>query len=113
MKIVFTNILISAVALCMVLPAFGQERTLERVTTPGSVPGWGVPLIGEREAVDYYIAPGDEILISAWKNPDLTRRVTVKGDGDISYPLIGTIPAAGLTVDQLRENLKKAISPYS
>jgi len=94
------------------MPAFSQT-TLSRVRTADAVPGWGTPLMGERELSEYRVAPGDEILISVWKNEDLTRLVTVKGDGKISYPLIGSVQAAGLTVERLQENMQQALAPYT
>ncbi|MBL7071606.1 MAG: polysaccharide biosynthesis/export family protein [Candidatus Omnitrophica bacterium] len=91
-------------------PAFSQTS---RVTTADNVPGWGSPLMGGQELLEYRVAPGDEILISVWKNEDLTRLVTVKGDGNISYPLIGSIRAAGITVEELQESMQQALMPYA
>jgi len=54
----------------------------------------------------YLIGPNDLLSIYVWKEPDLTREVTVMPDGKISFPLIGEIVAQGRTVT----DLKKAIS---
>ena len=89
-----------------------SQTSLSRVRTAATVPGWGTPLIGARELLEYHIAPGDEILISVWKNQDLTRLVTVKGDGKISYPLVGSVHAAGLTVEELQESMRNILAPY-
>ena len=110
-KIVIETFLI-LLLICMLSPAFSQDA-LQRVRTAGAIPGWGTPLRGETGITEYFIMPGDELLISVWKNEDLTRVVTVKGDGKISYPLIGSINAAGLTVDYLQENLKELLAPYT
>jgi polysaccharide export outer membrane protein len=57
----------------------------------------------------YVIGPGDRIDISIWKEPALTRTVTVLPDGSISFPLIDQIQAEGLTVDALKSEIEKRI----
>ena len=57
----------------------------------------------------YVIGPGDRIDISIWKEPALTRTVTVLPDGSISFPLIDQIQAEGLTVDALKTEIEKRI----
>lgn len=104
--------IISMILVMECAAVYAQEATMQRVRTADSVPGWGTPLVGEEIFAEYFIMPGDELLISAWKNEDLTRVVTVKGDGKISYPLIGSIRAAGLTVDQLQGSLREALTPF-
>ena len=54
----------------------------------------------------YRIGPNDILSIFVWREPDLTRDVTVMPDGKITYPLIGEIMAQGLTAIEL----KKAIT---
>ena len=69
----------------------------------------------EKEVVpeNYVIGSGDILQISAWKNEDLTRQVTVLPDGTFSFPLIGAVKASGQTVSQLKKELEKKIAPYS
>ncbi len=52
-------------------------------------------------AGDYVIGTGDVLDIIVWKQPDLTKTITVPAGGAITYPLLGRIKAAGLTADQL------------
>ncbi len=61
---------------------------------------------------EYYLAPNDKIEIYVWQNPDLSKEITIRPDGKISYPLIGTVDVAGLSIDQLQEVLKQKISEY-
>ena len=61
----------------------------------------------------YRIGPGDVLEISVWKNPDLTRTVTVLPDGRISFPLIGPIPAAGMTLEKLDAELRNRLNRYA
>ncbi|MBI1749159.1 MAG: polysaccharide biosynthesis/export family protein [Acidobacteria bacterium] len=62
----------------------------------------------------YVIGAEDQLSISVWKEPDITRLVPVRPDGKISLPLINDVQAAGLTPMQLAmsvsEKLKKFIS---
>jgi polysaccharide biosynthesis/export protein len=66
------------------------------------------------QAVDdnYQLGPADELEISVWKEPELTKRLAIRPDGKLSYPLIGEIQAAGKTVKQLREDISKALEKY-
>ena len=61
---------------------------------------------------DYIIGPGDVIIVSVWEVEALTKRVVVLPDGKISYPLIGELMAAGKTINQMREEFKKALTRF-
>ena len=61
---------------------------------------------------DYRLGPDDVLMISVWKNPELTREVVVRPDGKISFPLVGEIQAGGRTVQALEEELKEKVSEY-
>jgi polysaccharide export outer membrane protein len=61
---------------------------------------------------DYTIGPGDILDISVWKEAALTKLVTVMPDGKISFPLIGPIPAKGLTIDELKASIEQKITRY-
>lgn len=61
---------------------------------------------------NYLLGPGDEIEISVWKEPELTKKLMVRPDGRISYPLIGELQAAGRTVNQLREEVGKGLEKF-
>ena len=47
---------------------------------------------------EYLLVPGDILKISVFKNPDLSLDVRVSDVGSISYPLVGAVPVAGLTL---------------
>ena len=51
----------------------------------------------------YKIGPNDVLNIFVWKEPELTRDVTVMPDGKITYPLIGEIMAQGQTASELKK----------
>lgn len=64
------------------------------------------------ETPAYRLYPGDEVEIIVFSAPELTRTVTVGPDGRIAMPLIGAVPAAELTADELRENLVAAYARH-
>lgn len=67
----------------------------------------------DKAAADpYLIGRDDELDIIVWTQPQLSGKVTVASDGTISMPLIGRVPAAGLTPDQLKADLEKRYARY-
>jgi len=60
----------------------------------------------------YRIGPNDILHIYVWKEPDLTRDVTVMADGRITFPLIGEIMASGKTVAQLKQIITEKLKKY-
>jgi len=61
---------------------------------------------------DYIIGPQDVLEISVWRNPDLSRQVTVRPDGRISLPLIGDVGAVGLTTGDLKSAITEKLKEY-
>ena len=61
---------------------------------------------------DYKIGSEDVLDVVVWKNPDLSKVVTVRPDGKISLPLIGDVEAEGLTVAQLKKDLEGRLEEY-
>lgn len=57
----------------------------------------------------YKLKPGDVISISVLEDPLLDRETLVAPDGQIAMPLAGTIPAAGLTPQQLQQTIRKRL----
>ena len=61
---------------------------------------------GGREGPNYISGPEDVISIDVFNVPELSKLlVRVANDGTITVPLIGQVKAAGLTAQQLREEL--------
>jgi polysaccharide biosynthesis/export protein len=75
-----------------------------------------VELWQEREAMvhaDFPIGPGDVITISVPEVDEIQRQqIRVEPDGTIGLPLIGTMKVAGMTQNELRTALSKALSIY-
>ncbi len=67
---------------------------------------------GNEISPPYIIQPGDLIEVSVWKNPDLSRKVVVRPDGQISLPLLNDVQAAGRTAAELRDTLARRLAEY-
>lgn len=65
-----------------------------------------IPLARAENRID----AGDVIEIIVARVPDLQRRVTVKPDGAISFPLLGTIAVAGSTPAQLQAKVQSILA---
>ncbi len=59
---------------------------------------------------NYRIGVGDLLQIEVYDEPDLTREVRVLTDGHISFPLLGTVRASGLTIGELEQLLTKQLA---
>jgi polysaccharide export outer membrane protein len=58
------------------------------------------------------LGPADVIRINVWKNSDLTQTVTVGPDGFVSLPLLGDVHVAGMTANQLGQELKSRLASF-
>jgi polysaccharide export outer membrane protein len=65
-----------------------------------------------REVLDYRIGAGDVLQLFVWKEPDLTKDITVRFDGKVTIPLLGDVEAAGRTPQQLGEELTRGLARY-
>ena len=59
---------------------------------------------------DYVIGPEDEISITVWDHPDLTRKIRVNLEGKISFPLIGEVPVGGLTTIEIEKKIGELLN---
>ena len=60
----------------------------------------------------YVIQPNDMLEIFVWKEPDLTRKVLVRPDGRVSFPLVQDIQAAGISPGELKKQVEKKLSEF-
>jgi polysaccharide export outer membrane protein len=59
---------------------------------------------------DYVLGPEDEISITVWDHPDLTRKARINIEGKISFPLIGELQVTGLSQLQVEKKLKEMLA---
>ena len=74
----------------------------------------GEPPIPNEFAADinYRIGVGDQLSIQVWRNPELSTQVPVRPDGKVSSPLVGDIVAAGLSTQQLAQEITQKLGSY-
>jgi polysaccharide export outer membrane protein len=60
----------------------------------------------------FILGPSDVLRVNVWHNPDLSGDVTVRPDGNISLPLVGEVPAAGRTPEQVRGDVSQKLQIY-
>jgi polysaccharide biosynthesis/export protein len=60
----------------------------------------------------YTVKPGDTLLVSVWKEPELQRPVLIEPDGTFSFPLCGQIDAHDKTVGQLQQEISSHLSRF-
>ena len=63
-------------------------------------------------AGDYRLNPGDIIEISVWKEPELQREVLLLPDGNIAFPLVGTVQAAGRTPSEIQAEVEERLTRF-
>jgi polysaccharide export outer membrane protein len=60
----------------------------------------------------YQIGPNDVLSIYVWKEPELSRDVTVTPDGKIAFPLIGEVVAEGKNVIELKQIITEKLQKF-
>jgi polysaccharide export outer membrane protein len=80
--------------------AYGQpvpvDPQLARAAAPTAMRGAGNP---------YLLGPGDRLRIKVYDDVNLTGEYEINSSGNISFPLVGQVKAAGSTTSQLEQTL--------
>ncbi len=85
---------------------------LRFLTTIGAALCASVAMAAAPSLEDYQIEPEDVLEIYVWKEEQLQREVVVRPDGGVSFPLVGSITAAGKTTSALEADITKELSEY-
>jgi polysaccharide export outer membrane protein len=59
---------------------------------------------------DYLIGPQDVLTVTVYDHADLSGKFTVDADGSMTFPLIGRVKAAGLTLRALEDALRTQLA---
>ncbi|HYD71542.1 MAG TPA: polysaccharide biosynthesis/export family protein [Candidatus Binatia bacterium] len=92
----------AAAALLLASSAHGQEAPASQATS----------VVYSETTPEYRFYPGDEIEITVFSAPELTRVVTVGPDGRVALPLIGGVRAADLNASELHDRLVSAYASH-
>lgn len=79
------------------LGCFGQEVEYRGMSVPPT---------------EFLIGPEDVLMVTVWRNQELSREVIVRPDGKISLPLLGDIVAAGLTAQALSKQIADGLVEF-
>ncbi len=80
----------------------------------------GVPVVASADpnsltvsSETYIIGTGDTLQLNVWKEPNLSNAgVAVRPDGRISLPLLGDLPASGMTPTVLGRDIAERLKKY-
>jgi len=61
---------------------------------------------------NYLINTGDVLDISVWQVEELEKTAVVRPDGKISFPLIGDLPVAGFTINEISKDITAKLKTY-
>jgi polysaccharide export outer membrane protein len=62
------------------------------------------------QQADYVIGARDVLSVSIWQQPDLSGKFSVDTDGTFTFPLIGRVKAAGLSLRTLESDIKRRLA---
>jgi polysaccharide export outer membrane protein len=90
-----------------------EPAPAEAASAPPSADVAAAPDASMDATSDHYaLRPGDVVQISVWKETDLQADVLIRPDGGISFPLAGSLQAAGHTVAELTAELETRIRKF-
>jgi polysaccharide export outer membrane protein len=109
MKVLFNNSIRGLVFFILVcgIGFFNQSMAADK--TEGSLPEIKKEIVTDPS---YIIGPMDVLEIQVWKEPDFSRKVLVRPDGKITYPLIGDIHASGMNTMGLKALLTEKLENF-
>ena len=81
--------------------------------TSTNLPGGGVRSgsISTGSTSDYRLGPNDRTRIIVFNQPGLTGEFVLDGDGTLAFPLIGSVPANGMTPRELQQAIAAKLDP--
>jgi len=74
-----------------------------------AAPQSSLPPLPSPDVASYKLAPGDQIRVITYDETQLTNTFTIGADGTIAFPLLGPLPASGLTAAQLTAHIADAL----
>jgi polysaccharide export outer membrane protein len=86
----------------------GESLALAPTNTPGGARGLTT---APGSSPDYKLGPNDRVRIIVFGQPTLTGEYSLDGNGVLAFPLIGNIPAQGVTTSQLQKLIAAKLEP--
>jgi polysaccharide export outer membrane protein len=69
-----------------------------------------IPALAGAAGSGYKIQPGDTLQLEVVQDSSLNRQLLVLPDGSVTVPMVGTIAAAGHTVDEVRATITQGLA---
>ena len=115
-----TMIYVSLSALILLSPtsAVAQQSSSPPAVKPSSTPPAPSlppaprPSAAAATTADYRMVPGDKLRIEVYKDTQLSQSLQIRPDGKITLPLIGDVPAAGVTPRELAGTLTERLKEF-
>jgi polysaccharide export outer membrane protein len=89
----------------MIAPLLVSPLLASLAVTGCTAPGAGLSPISASTAGPYHLGVGDQVRIITFGTQQLSGEFRVNDSGNISLPLVGAVPAAGLTPGQLESSI--------
>lgn len=100
MRHTLLSTLISALATLL----FAGAALAQSPATPGA------NAIGSASDFEYHLGSGDKVRIIVFGEESLTGEFFLSSAGTVSFPLIGDVPAAGLTIPELQKAIETKLA---
>jgi len=82
-------------------------------SSAASQPTQNVEATATKAHDDSFVIGNDDVLaIDVWKEPDISRSIPVRSDGNISLPLVGEVRASGRTPLKLEQDIAARLKNY-
>jgi polysaccharide export outer membrane protein len=104
------NKIITCFILSALVCAFGlSNQSMASDKTQTKEPEAKKPVAAD---ASYIVGPMDVLEIQVWKEPDFSREVLVRPDGNITLPLVGDIHVSGMTTMALKDLLSARLRGF-
>lgn len=87
--------------------AFAASLAMVTLAPPSFAAEQAAPVV--REVPEYHLGSGDKVRVITFGETSLSGEFFVGGSGKISMPLIGELPAAGLTARDFQASVEQAL----
>ena len=101
---------ILAAFMATVFSTMALAQPTEPVDASPGTPVAAAPLPAVAGRSDYTLGAGDKVRVIVFGEPTLSGEFIVAGSGVVSFPLIGDVPAAKLTVQAFQQEIQSGLS---
>lgn len=105
---------LSACTTYSVPTASGSSVSTSKTAAPDNLTRQGVldGIAKLRSTNAYVLQPGDLVDIQVFREEEMNRTLRISGDGTITFPLVGTVEIAGLSIQDAQDKLAEYLRTY-